>query len=112
MKTIKKHLFDYKGTTNGVTVKEIKNEKDQGEWRQIYEKDENGVSIGGKYEYKWFPKSIEEPNMAFTGTVQGTTLRVVANLKLSERGKTKKVLINIDLGSLKEVVSELYHEDK
>ena len=32
--------------------------------------------------------------MAFTGTVQGTRLRVVANLKLSERGKTKKVLIN------------------
>ena len=31
---------------------------------------------------------------------------------LSEHGKTKKLLINIDLGNLKKVVSELYKEDK
>ena len=109
---INKELSDYKGTTHGVDVIELKNEEEQGESRQVYQKDENGVIIGGKYEYKWFPKPIEKPNMSFNGTVQRTTLRVVANVKLSEHGKTKKLLINIDLGNLKKVVSELYKENK
>jgi len=111
MKDIKKDLLDYKGTTTGVKVKEIKNEKEQGCWKQVYEKDENGNSIGGKYEYKWFPKPIEKPNMIFCNN-QGTQLRIIANVKLSERAKTKKLLININLGDLKEVIAELYSEDK
>ena len=110
-KSFEKKLREYKGQTSEIEIEEIKNEEEQGEWRQVYEKDENGVLIGGAYEYKWFPKPIEEPSMVIWRGTTGYHFRGVTKVKLSEHGKVKKFMINISLPDLKKVISELEDEE-
>tara|TARA_Y100001973_G_scaffold21173_1_gene31272 strand:- start:493 stop:846 length:354 start_codon:yes stop_codon:yes gene_type:complete len=106
-KFFEKELREHKGETSDIEIQEIKNESEQGEWRQVYEKDENGVIIGGAYEYKWFPKPIEKPNMSIWRGTTGYHLRGITKVKLSEHGKVKKFRVNISLPDLKKVISEL-----
>ncbi len=106
-KLFEKELREHKGESFDIEIKEIKNEEEQGEWRQVYEKDENGVLIGGAYEYKWFPKPIEKPNMSIWRTTSGYRLRGITKVKLSEHGKVKKFRVSISLPDLKKVISEL-----
>ena len=107
---IKELQVDDNKITSDVEVQEIKNEEEQGEWRQVYKKDSNGNLIGGAYEYKWFKKGIEKQNIAYHRGTTGFDIRVVCNVKTTKTGKAKKLSIKIHLDALKNIVDKLEEE--
>tara|TARA_R100001463_G_scaffold51900_2_gene102631 strand:+ start:43 stop:399 length:357 start_codon:yes stop_codon:yes gene_type:complete len=103
------------GLTHGASVKDIKREDEQG----IHKVD---VNTG---EHTFIPKGIEEPNLTiytdgFNITEGGEpyytlSVRCAANIKLTPRGKAKKVIINIPLSNtkkLRKMLDEIDREGK
>tara|TARA_R100000808_G_scaffold22803_1_gene49887 strand:+ start:43 stop:402 length:360 start_codon:yes stop_codon:yes gene_type:complete len=103
------------GLTLGVSVEDIKREDEQG----IHKVD---INTG---ERTFIPKGVEEPNISiytegYYRTEEGEpyyTLiaRCAANIKLTPRGKVKKVIINIPLSNtikLRKMLDEIDGEGK
>ena len=85
MSLFEKKLDDYSDTTSGISVEEIK--PGQGNGDLMDEESNIRVLDGGIY--------TDENGKPYSAT----KIRVIANIKLSRRGKRKKVMMLIDLST-------------
>ena len=100
MSLFEKKLDDYSDTTSGISVKEIK--PGQATGASIDEESNIAVLDGGIY--------TDKNGKPYSDT----KIRVIANIKLSRRGKRKKVmmLINLSTRAMQEVIDKCKDDNR